>query len=246
MKKNCRNIRLFVKSRLTCEQEIVLDARQSHYLCNVMRCEKGMAVRLFNGCDGEFAAEIIEINKKQAILRPYEQLRKQEEENDVWLLFAPLKKDKTDMVIEKAVELGVSKIIPTITKFVNCEKIKNERFELQATEAAEQCQRLSVPEICEAKKLCDILDGWNNERVLFFMNEKRVGKEALSTFSKHKNKPAAILIGPEGGFAAEEIALLEKQSFVETLTLGPRILRAETAAICALTLWQASVGDWKK
>ena len=175
-----------------------------------------------------------------------EKTRDVEQENDIWLLFAPLKKDKTDIVIEKATELGVGKIIPVLTKFVNCEKIKTERFVSQAKEASEQCKRLSVPTISQPESLNTLIANWDENRVLFFMNENRTGNDALSVFSQYVGIPAAILVGPEGGFADEEITLLEKQKFVKTIALGPRILRAETASISALTLWQACAGDWCK
>ncbi len=240
-----RNIRLYTDCELNISSDIELDVMKSHYLCNVMRCSRGEAIKCFNSQNGEFLCEIQNINKKHTILKVLNQIKTPLPEGDIWLIFAPLKKDKTDFVIEKAVELGVSKIIPIITQNTNVEKIKIERFRQQAIEAAEQCERLSVPQILVAKNLDDLLTEWDKARILFFMNEQRNGQDAIATFTKYANKPAAILIGPEGGFSTNEIEKICTKDFVENISLGPRILRAETAATASLAVWQSCAGDWK-
>ena len=241
-----RSIRLYVKQKLAHKEIIELNDKASHYLNTVMRCETGDSIKCFNATDGEFVAKIENIDKKRTIIKIEEQVRKPSEEGDVWLLFAPLKKDKTDFVIEKAVELGVSKIVPVITARTNSTKVKIERFEAQAIEASEQCERLSVPEIKETVFLKKIIKEWDTTRILFFMDERRQGETAAKAFESLSRKKAALLIGPEGGFDEDERILLEKQPFVKNISLGPRILRAETAAIASLAIWQAVAGDWRK
>lgn len=218
--------------------------KSSHYLCNVMRCKQGEQIFCFNPQQGEFLCNLETVDKRATIVCPIEQTKAPHLEPDVWLLFAPLKKDKTDFVIEKAVELGVKSIVPVITRYTNSEKIKVERFEAQAVEACEQCGRLSVPEVCQPLELSKILETWNSERTLFFMDEQRHGLSALQAFGDNRNQPAALLIGPEGGFSPDERDLLNRQKFVRNISLGPRILRAETAALAALALWQSACGDW--
>ncbi len=244
--KNTQHIRLWFGDKLVSGKGIILSDKDSHYLINVMRCVQGDKIRCFNALDGEFLAQIIGSDKKKSIIKLQKQLRQPEKEKDIWLLFAPLKKDKTDFAVEKAVELGVSKIIPVLTRYTNTDKVKNERFEAQAKEAAEQCERLSVPEISKAVELKKLLTEWNKDRVLFFMDERKNGIPAAEAFKNGKGRPAAILIGPEGGFAEEEAEMLVACDFVKNVSLGPRILRAETAATAALAVWQAIEGDWKK
>jgi 16S rRNA (uracil1498-N3)-methyltransferase len=242
--KNKRDIRLFVTGSLNPGESLTLPEKSSHYLCNVMRCRQGEQILCFNSQQGEFLCNLKTIDKRATIVCPIEQTKTPHPEPDVWLLFAPLKKDKTDFVIEKAVELGVKSIAPVITRYTNSDKVKVERFEAQAVEACEQCGRLSIPEICQPLDLSKILEAWDSKRVLFFMDEQRNGLNALQEFEHNHNRPAALLIGPEGGFSAEERALLNRQKFVRNISLGPRILRAETAALAALTLWQSTCGDW--
>ena len=240
-----RNIRLFVQQKLFSGESIVLEEKASHYLHTVMRCVAGESIKCFNAADGEFLAQIKEIDKKRAVVEMRDQQRKPVAEPDIWLLFAPLKKDKTDFVIEKAVELGVAKVIPVVTSRTNNARVKIERFEAQATEAAEQCGRLSVPSIAQQITLKELVKNWDMSRTLFFMDERRQGEPAVEVF-KNSSQKAALLIGPEGGFDEEEKKLLDKCSFVKNVSLGPRILRAETAATSALSVWQAVAGDWRK
>jgi len=241
-----RSIRLFINQKLVVGNTATLSEKMSHYLNAVMRCTTADVIKCFNASDGEFFAEIQNIDKKQTTIKVQKQIRKPIKEKDIWLLFAPLKKDKTDFVIEKAVELGASKIVPVITARTNSAKVKIERFELQAIEAAEQCERMSVPEIGKTSNLNKLLKEWDASRLLFFMDERRKGKTAEEAFISSRGKKTALLIGPEGGFNEEEKELLNKQPFVINVSLGPRILRAETAATAALAVWQAIAGDWRK
>lgn len=239
-----RNIRLYVKSNLSEQTNVILPEAQSHYLINVMRCEQGSRICCFDGISGEYAMEIAVADKKNTMLTVKEKIRDIEIKKDIWLLFAPLKKDKTDFVIEKAVELGVSRIIPVITARTNSERIKIERYRAQAIEASEQCERLTVPEIDDPIHLKKLLEKWDEKRTLFFMDEHRQGKTAREAFSLNKSEKTAVLIGPEGGFDDDETQKLNSCNFVKNVNLGPRILRAETAAIASLAVWQAISGDW--
>lgn len=236
------NIRLAVPQKLSVCANIILSPEQSHYLSNVMRCSKGEIIKCFNSNDGEFLSQIKELHKNKTIVETIEQIRKPQKESDIWLLFVPLKKDKTDFVVEKAVELGVSKIIPVLSSRANVKQIKTDRYVLQATEAAEQCGRLSIPEVDQPQDLFDVLSNWDKNRWLYFMDERRNGNSAVKIFNQ--NKKGAILIGPEGGFSEEEAEKINQNAFVENISLGPRILRAETAAIASLAVWQAIAGDW--
>ena len=239
-----KNIRLYIDSDLILSCPCELNAKASHYLCNVMRCKEGDVISCFNERNGEFLSKIIKIDKKNSLIEPQQLIKNNENIPDLWILFAPLKKDNTDFVIEKATELGVTKIIPVITQFTNTEKIKDERLLSQAIEAAEQCERLSVPKIEKISKLKDILNNWDNNRTIFFMNERKGTQKIAEAFCKNRNKYAAILVGPEGGFSEEEKKFIETFPFVESVSMGPRILRAETAVISALSVWQSCNGDW--
>lgn len=240
------SVRLWVNSNLSAGEKVVLSPEQSHYLSNVMRRTKGDIIYCFNQNNGEYTAEIDTIDKHKTLITVLKQTKKTQTQQDIWLVFAPLKKDKTDFVIEKSVELGVAKIIPVITARTNSNQIKTERFAMQAIEASEQCGRLSVPDIENPCSLSALLENWDKNRILYFMDERRQGGSALEKFAQHGAGKSAILIGPEGGFSDEEALLINQQPFVVNIQLGQRILRAETAALSALTLWQAAVGDWQK
>ena len=244
-RKAIAKIRLFVDVPLVLNQEFNLSEMQAHYLCHVMRLPLGSEVSCFNGQDGEWRCQITDANKKSCTLTALEQTKPQISVPDVWLMFAPLKKDCTDFVIAKAVELGAARIIPTITRFTQNGAVRIDRFALQAAEAAEQCRRLDVPIIEKPQSLSVLLDNWPQNRTLFFMDESGNGKPAAEVFGQYRGQPAAILVGPEGGFAAEELQMLRQQPFAAAVSLGPRILRAETAVAAALAVWQAAAGDWK-
>jgi 16S rRNA (uracil1498-N3)-methyltransferase len=236
-------IRLFVRDRLGPALPVTLSKDQAHYLFGVMRRASGDRILLFNGQDGEWLAEVEEAGKRAGLLRCVSQTLPQTAPPDLWLLFAPLKKARTDFVVEKATELGASRIQPVFTRFTNADRVNADRLAATAVEAAEQCGALAAPEIAPPEKLETLLQSWDPARRILFCDERMEAAtpaEALTTPG-----PWAILIGPEGGFAPEEAARLRALPFVIPVTLGPRILRAETAAVAALTLWQATLGDWR-
>lgn len=238
-------IRLYTGEKIHGAGQILpLEEKQCHYLGNVLRLSAGESFYLFDGCSGEYKAEYQPESHKKGAAVIKEKCRDFEASPDILLLFAPLKKDNTDMVIQKATELGVCGIMPVVTEYTNSGKIRTERFEAQAVEAAEQCRRLDVPRIYPAQKLPEVLKNWEDDRTLFFLNERGTGGDILPVLSAGGRK-AAVLIGPEGGFSADEEKLILSFPFVRPLFLGKRILRAETAAVAALSCWQAACGDWR-
>ncbi|MBR3501960.1 MAG: 16S rRNA (uracil(1498)-N(3))-methyltransferase [Alphaproteobacteria bacterium] len=236
-------IRIFIKTALTTGTNVVLDDKQRNYVANVLRLKEKAKLNLFDGQSGEYEAEIIEISKKNCLLKILSKVKDFTPSPDVWILFSPLKKDNTDMVIQKATELGARKIMPVITQRTNAEKVRLERFEAQCIEAAEQCRRTDIPEICPPQKLTDVLHAWPSDRALFFLNESGSGENIIEKMRAHPGK-AAILIGPEGGFCEDEIKKVLENPKTCDIFLGNRILRAETAVISALSCWQAVNGDW--
>ena len=239
-------LRLFVNQLIELNKRLTLDEKQTHYLANVMKAKTGDRVGVFDGKTGEYECKISEITRKSCSIEVVKKLKEFYQVPDVWLLFAPLKKDNTDFIIEKATELGARKIMPVITQRTISEKVKLERFVMQSIEASEQCGRLDLPEISDALKLEKVLKDWDKNRVLFFMDESRLGKNIIDVFEEKglKGKSCAILVGPEGGFTEAEFAMLRKLDFVKPISLGKRILRAETAAITALSCFQATLGDF--
>jgi len=238
-------IRLFVQQELAVCARIETSDMQFHYLSDVMKCKNGDYILCFDGKNGEFAARLCFEGKKNLFLEIVEKTAEFKASPDLWILFTPLKKDNTDFVVQKATELGVQKIVPVITKNTITDKIKKERFEAQCIEAAEQSRRLDVPQVENAVSFEKLLQNWDSGRTLFFMDEAMQGKDVVSAFSGFSGK-AAILCGPEGGFDETELALLRSKKFTRAVTLGPRILRAETAVAAALSCWQAVCGDWRK
>lgn len=236
-------IRIYFPSGLNENMQVCTDEKQCNYLFNVLRMKIGDFLSVFDGKSGEYEAKIVEITKKKCVLNIGKKVREFRPSPDIWLLFAPLKKDCTDMVIQKATELGVRKIIPIITQRTNSEKVRLERFKAQSIEAAEQCRRTDVPEISAPQKLENVLENWPNDRTLFFLNERGSGTNILHKMHEFSG-PAAILIGPEGGFDEDEIKKVLENQKVCDIFLGNRILRAETAVIAALSCWQAINGDW--
>ena len=235
-------IRLYVDQPLAPGQAVALSQDQAHYLTGVMRLTKGAAILLFNGRDGEWRATLAQAGKRNALAVCDTQTRPLHLPPDLWLLFAPIKKARTDFIVEKAVELGAARILPVQTRHTNAERIRQDRLQAHATEAAEQCGATYVPEVTDLQHLDKLLAKWPEDRRLYWCDETALGQPATVTPT---TGPAAILIGPEGGFSADEAAKLRARPNVTTLSLGPRILRADTAAVAALTLWQAACGDWR-
>ena len=236
-------IRLFVEHPLGPGQPVPLSADQAHYLFGVMRLGVGAAVLLFNGRDGEWRADVAEAGKRGGILVCGVQTKPLQMPPDLWLLFAPIKKARTDFIVEKAVEMGVARILPVQTQHTHADRIRQDRLQAHAMEAAEQCGATIVPEVAELAGLEKVLAGWDNTRHLLWCDEALAGA-ATALAKGARGQPWAILIGPEGGFSDREKARLRGMPCVVPLSLGPRILRADTAAVAALTLWQAALGDW--
>jgi len=236
-------IRLYVDQALTAGQPVTVNADQANYLFNVMRLVAGDAVLLFNGSDGEWRAEVEQAGKRGGVLRSQSQTAPLRLPPDLWLLFAPIKKARTDFIVEKAVELGASRIIPVQTRYTNSERIRQDRLQAHAVEAAEQCRATFVPEVADLAQLDKLLAAWPKDRRLLWCDEAKAGADQAA-LAGERGKPWAILIGPEGGFSADEQKRLRAMAQVVPMTLGPRILRADTAAVAALTLWQAALGDW--
>ncbi|MDP6707620.1 MAG: 16S rRNA (uracil(1498)-N(3))-methyltransferase [Alphaproteobacteria bacterium] len=240
-------IRLYVPDDLADGLVLGLSANQAHYLRHVMRLKAGQAVRLFNGRDGEWRARIEGFGKGWCSLALDGRLAEQTPEAGPLLLFAPLKRARIDALVEKAVELGVAALQPTLTRRTSVGRVNRDRLRLIAIEAAEQCGRLSVPELYAPRDLAALLDDWPAGRRLVFLDEGG-GVPPLGDVLATAALPAegwALLIGPEGGFDDAERGDLTARDFVLPAGLGPRILRAETAALAALTLWQALAGDWR-
>ena len=250
--------RLHVAPDLGEGADIPTDGDQAHYLTRVLRLGVGDPVRVFNGRDGEFEASVSAVTKSTARLLLGNRVREQATVPDLWLLFAPLKKARTDFMVEKAVELGAAEIWPVLTERTDAETVRVDRLSRIAIEAAEQTERLDVPPVREAVKLESLLGKWDASRLLIYADEAgddggrpwggEAGKAVPMTdvLAGIGDSPAAILIGPEGGFSPAERKRLRDLPFVRPAGLGPRILRAETAALAALALWQAIRGDWRR
>lgn len=244
MKDKKTKARLFVNEALRATAKITATSHQAHYLLKVLRAENGDRVVLFNGYDGEWTSVINDVSKKRCAFRVEKQLREQQVEPDLWLAFAPLKKSNTDFVIEKASELGASRLIPVFTEHTNSTRVKFERLRVIAMEAAEQCDRLSVAQVTEPVTFTELIDQWPEQRSLLVPDETGGGESLKSVLDADQKSLHGLLIGPEGGFARSELDVLGNLPFVTLVGLGPRILRTETAAIAALACYQAIIGDW--
>lgn len=242
--------RLFVEADLAAGGEVLLEEAQVHYLRNVMRRPDGAPLLLFNGRDGEWRGTLSFRGKKAAVAELGECTREQAPEPDVWLCFAPVKRARIDYIAEKATELGVSVLQPVVTRHTAVERVNVGRLQANAIEAAEQTERLTVPDVRESVDLGKLLDRWPDGRRLMMCDETGGGPpigEALSALDEAaRAAPWAIVIGPEGGFAENELQALRRIKDVTSVGLGPRILRADTAALAALACWQALVGDWRR
>ena len=239
--------RLFLDAPLEAGEGVALDRGQANYLLNVLRLKNGGSVLVFNGRDGEWRAEVAEAGRKAAALVPREQVRAQVPPGDLLYLFAPLKSARLDYMVQKAVEMGASALKPVVTRHTQVARVNRDRMRANAVEAAEQCGILSIPEILPEEDLLRALGALEPDRLLVFCDEDAAlanPVEALSSLRGHAGG-IAVLIGPEGGFAEEERALALRHPRVARLSLGPRILRADTAAVAALALVQAVLGDWR-
>lgn len=233
--------RLFVREPLGEGATVELDRAQANYLGNVMRLGQGAELLLFDGKSGEWLAQVAEAGKKRMALQVVRKTREPETVPDIWLAFAPVKRAQTDWLVEKATELGAARLIPVITRRTIVDRVKVERLQSIAIEAAEQCGRTMLPEFADPLPLRTFLER-NGGRTLYFADESG-GEAAASAFAPG---PATILTGPEGGFSDEERALVCGAPGAVAISLGPRILRAETAALAALAAWMALAGDWRR
>lgn len=238
-------IRLCVDHPLGAGQSVPLSREQAHYLFGVMRLGAGAGVLLFNGRDGEWRATVAEAGKRGGVLSCAEQTKPLQVPPDLWLLFAPIKKARTDFIVEKAAEMGARRIVPVQTDFTNAGRVQRDRLQAHAVEAAEQCGGTYVPEVAEMARLDRVLADLG-DRHLMFCDEALAGARAEDTSALPDNRgPWAILIGPEGGFSDRERRRLHGLDKAHAVSLGPRILRADTAAVAAMTVWQQRLGDWR-
>ena len=234
--------RLFVREPLSEAARIELDAKQANYLGNVLRMGEGGELLLFDGASGEWLARIAEAGKKRMTLAVERRTREAESIPDAWLAFAPVKRAQTDWLVEKATELGVERLLPVMTDRTVAERVRLDRIESIVIEAAEQCGRTRLPEIAEPVTLSRLLGSGDSARPLYFADEARDGEPAATAFQPG---PALILIGPEGGFTDSERDAIRSAANALPISLGPRILRAETAALAALAAYMTVAGDWR-
>jgi len=239
-----RSPRLYVEAPLAEGANVALDSAQTHYLVTVLRLKSGDRVLVFNGRDGEWSAALT-VLKRSAALVVGAKTREQTSPADLHYLFAPLKAARFDYMVQKAVEMGVSRLQPVLTRHSQVARVNTDRMRANAIEAAEQCGILSLPDIEAPVAFAHLLAQWNPARRLMFCDEDAEVTDPVAALGGLPRSPLAVLIGPEGGFAEDERASLLKLPNVVRLSLGPRILRADTAAVAALTLVQALIGDWR-
>lgn len=235
--------RLHLEAPLSAGSEISLSREQGHYLTSVLRLSSGDALRAFNGRDGEWLAYLATVSKKSVTLRCERRVAEAKLPPDIDYVFAPLKHARLDYMVQKATELGARRLRPVMTSRTVAERVNLERMRANVVEAAEQCNLVHLPEVLEPEKLEKVLAGWDKGRSLVYCDETMVDRNPLESL-RSLRQPSAVLVGPEGGFTDAEKALLKSRTFVIPISLGPRIMRADTAAIAALTLMQALAGDW--
>lgn len=245
MRANYKLQRLLVPHALAAGASIPLSEDQAHYLRAVLRMQGGEAVLVFNGRDGEWSARVEPAGKRGATLHLENQTRPQDPQPDLHVLFAPLKVGRLDYLVQKLVEMGAGVIRPVITEFTQNRTLNTAKLTAWAREAAEQCGILAIPELRAPEPLEDALAGWNGERRLIFCDEDSATQNPLTALSGVAKGPLAVLVGPEGGFSDRERARLRALPSVTAIPLGPRILRADTAAVAALAVVQAALGDWR-
>ena len=240
--------RLHVDQMLDTGRSIDLSRHQSHYFKNVLRLSLGAEVALFNGRDGEWLARIDRVSRNSISLVVRRLLQAQTVEPDLWLLFAPIKRARLDILVQKAVELGVSRLIPVYTERTEVKRLNLERHRANIVAAAEQCERLTIPEIVEAQAISETLADFSRDHCLLVCVERGHADPIHQVLQEDPAcaERCAIFCGPEGGFTDTELDAFGKLSFIRYVSLGPRILRAETAAIAAVTCWQAALGDWRR
>ncbi|MCF6343343.1 MAG: 16S rRNA (uracil(1498)-N(3))-methyltransferase [Devosiaceae bacterium] len=245
MPRNNKNLtRLFVDMSINLNDIIALDKKQSNYLISVLRKNIGDELIIFNGENGAFLAKIEGASKKAAQLLVLEQLAEQPKPNDLWYFFAPLKKARLDYMVQKATEMGVGTMQPVITQYSQVKRLKNERINANIIEAVEQCEILSIPKIEQEITLKNLIGNWqktHGNRKLILADETMSAASPVATLQALRGEKIALLIGPEGGFSDEELSLLHEQNFVVSISLGSRILRADTAAVAALALIQSII-----
>ena len=237
--------RLYVEADLGSGAAVTCTGEQANYLRNVLRLRTGEPILLFNGRDGEWRATLMDSGKRGATLRVDGPARAQEGGPDIDYLFAPLKRARLDYMVQKATEMGVARLRPVLTRHTGPERVNTARMRANAIEAAEQCGILRVPEVYAPEKLDRVVEEWDPARALIFCDEGSDTTDPLAALGKLRPRPLALLIGPEGGFADAERELLSSKPFVARISLGPRILRADTAAVAALALVNAVLGDWR-
>ncbi len=238
--------RLYCEQTLDADSELPLSREASHYLVTVLRLGEGAAVRLFNAIDGEWQCRIAQANRKAARITCDERLRTVKLPPDIDYLFAPLKSARLDYLTQKATEMGVRRLCPVITRYTVADKVNLDRMRANAVEAAEQCNMVYVPDVAEPEKLAKILTGWPDDRTLIFCDERADGASPVDTLNRVKPGPMAVLLGPEGGFSDEERDMILSLPNAVALSLGPRIMRADTAAVAVLALVQSVLGDWRE
>ena len=245
MNKNI-SIRLFCEVTLGVGKKIILEHEQTHYLKNVMRCKVNDRIIIFDNTTGEYAAEIVNIHKRIINIEILEKTKPICVPGDIWLIFCPLKKTRTDFLIEKSTELGLRKFLPTISDKTQTKTVSMNRCKKNIVEAVEQCGGTFIPEILPVNPLAKIIQTLPKDRILVFCDESLESRNINDCLLKEKPEKVALLVGPEGGFSDSERKLFRTKKNVLPVSLGNRILRAETAAVAALTMWHGLVGDWQK
>ena len=244
MRANFRMQRLYVEAPIVAGQAIPTDPQQYNYLQNVLRMEEGAEVLIFNGRDGEWKAKLAFPSRKKIALVPEVETRAQPAASDLVYLFAPLKVGRLDYLVQKAVEMGAGVLQPVMTQHVQGKMPSLDKVRAQAIEAAEQCGILAIPDIRQGVRLRDLLETWDAERRIIYCDEGSETNNPVQALNAVTERKLALLVGPEGGFSEDERALLRSLPHVTAIPLGPRILRADTAAVAAMAVLQATIGDW--